>query len=256
MSKNVMADLKRDHITKLLSKGMRVDGRKFDEPRPLTVEKDFVQSAEGSARVHLGDTDVVVGVKLMIGQPFADTPNKGVLTTNAELKPLASESFESGPPDQRSIEVARVIDRGIREGKAVDMEKLCIEPEKEVWIMFVDVHALDYDGNLFDAGNIAAMAALKSAVVPAKRADKGEDYPLPVSHVPISVTAVKIGDHILVDPTYDEETAAEARLTVATNEKGDLCAMQKGGSGSFKPDEVLRVVELSRKIGAEIRSKI
>ena len=256
MAKSVMADLKRDHITKLLSKGMRIDGRKFDEPRPLTVEKDFVQSAEGSARVHLGDTDVVVGVKLMVGQPFADTPNKGVLTTNAELKPLASEAFESGPPDQRSIEVARVIDRGIREGKAVDMEKLCIEPEKEVWIMFVDVHAIDYDGNLFDAGNIAAMAALKSAVVPAKRANKGEDYPLPVSHVPISVTAVKIGEHILVDPTYDEEIVADARLTVTTNEKGDLCAMQKGGSGSFRPEEVLRVVELSRKIGADIRSKI
>jgi len=235
---------------------MRIDGRKFDEPRPLTVEKDFVQSAEGSARVHLGDTDVVVGVKLMVGQPFADTPNKGVLTTNAELKPLASENFESGPPDQRSIEVARVIDRGIREGKAVDMEKLCIEPEKEVWIMFVDVHAIDYDGNLFDAGNIAAMAALRSAIVPAKRAKKGEDYPLPVSHVPISVTAVKIGEHILVDPTYDEETVAEARLTVTTNEKGDLCAMQKGGSGSISPDEVLRVVELSRKIGADIRSKV
>ncbi|MCJ2532553.1 MAG: exosome complex protein Rrp42 [Candidatus Thermoplasmatota archaeon] len=256
MAKNVMADLKRDHITKLLSKGMRIDGRKFDEPRPLTVEKDFVQSAEGSARVHLGDTDVVVGVKLMVGQPFGDTPNKGVLTTNAELKPLASEAFESGPPDQRSIEVARVIDRGIREGKAVDMEKLCIEPEKEVWIMFVDVHAIDYDGNLFDAGNIAAMAALKCAVVPAKRAKKGEDYPLPVSHVPISVTAVKIDGHILVDPTYDEEIVAEARLTVTSNEKGDLCAMQKGGSGSFTPDEVLKVVELSRKIGADIRSKI
>ncbi len=256
MSKDVMADLKRDHIMKLLSKGKRVDGRKFDEPRPLTIEKDFIKSAEGSARVHLGDTDVVVGVKLMVGQPFADTPNKGVLTTNAELKPLANESFESGPPDKRSIEVARVIDRGIREGKAVDMEKLCIEPEKEVWIMFVDVHAIDYDGNLFDAGNIAAMAALKSAVVPAKRAGKGEDYPLPVSHVPISVTAVKIGEHILVDPTYDEEIVAEARLTVATNEKGDICAMQKGGDGSLTPDEVLRVVELSRKVGADIRSKV
>jgi exosome complex component RRP42 len=256
MSKDVMADLKRDHIVKLLSKGMRIDGRKFDEPRQLTVEKAFIQSAEGSARVHLGNTDVVVGIKLIVGQPFGDTPNKGVLTTNAELIPLASETFESGPPGQESIEVARVIDRGIREGKAVDMEKLCIEPEKEVWIMFVDVHAIDYDGNLFDAGNIAAMAALKSAVVPAKRAGKGEDYPLPVSHVPISMTAVKIGEHILVDPTYDEEIVAEARLTVATNEKGDLCAMQKGGDGSFTVDEVLRVVDLSRKIGAEIRSKI
>ena len=256
MSKDVIADLKRDHIIKLLGRGMRGDGRKFDEMRPLTVEKNFVMSAEGSARVHLGNTDVVVGVKLIVGQPFADSPNKGVLTTNAELIPLASENFESGPPGRESIEIARVVDRGIREGGAVDMEKLCIKPEEEVWIMFVDIHAIDYDGNLFDAANIAAMAAMKSAVVPNKRAGKGEDFPLPVQHVPISVTAVKVGGHILVDPTYDEETVAEARLTVATNEEGHLCAMQKGGEGSFTADEVMTIVKLSERLGAETRSKI
>jgi exosome complex component RRP42 len=255
MSKDVMADLKRDHIVKLLSKGVRIDGRKFDEIRPITIEKNYIMSAEGSARVHLGNTDVIVGVKLIVGQPFGDTPNKGVLTTNAELIPLASETFESGPPGRPAIELARVVDRGIREGQAVDMEKLCIEPEKEVWIMFIDIHALDYDGNLFDAANIAAMAALKSAVVPAKRAGKGDDFPLPVTHEPISVTAVKIGEHILVDPTYDEEIVADARLTVATNEKGDLCAMQKGGEGSFTVDEVFKMVEQSKRLGAEVRSK-
>ena len=255
MSKDVMADLKRDHIAKLLSKGIRADGRKFDEMRPITIEKEYIRSAEGSARVHLGNTDVIVGIKMIVGQPFPDTPNKGVLTTNAELIPLASETFESGPPGRESIEIARVVDRGIREGGAVDMEKLCIEPEKEVWIMFVDIHALDYDGNLFDAANMAAISALKSAVVPAKRADKGDDFPLPVAHEPISVTAVKIGEHILIDPTYDEETVAEARLTVATNEAGNLCAMQKGGEGSLTVDEVLRIVDLSKKLGAEVRAK-
>lgn len=256
MGKDVMADLKRDHISKLLAKGLRVDGRKFDEMRPLKVEPNFVGSAEGSARVTLGDTQVVVGVKLILGEPFADTPNTGVLTTNAELIPMASETFEGGPPDQESIEVARVIDRGIREGHAVDLEKLCIEPGKEVWIMFVDVHVLDYDGNLFDAANIGANAALKSAVVPAKRAGKGDDFPLPVKHQPISITAVKIDGRLLVDPTHDEERVADARLTVATNETGNLCAMQKGLNGSFTLEEVMKVVDLSTRIGAEVRAKI
>lgn len=180
MGKDVVADLKRDYISKLLAKGQRVDGRRFDEMRPLTIETNFIGSAEGSARVKLGNTDVVVGVKLIAGAPFPDTPDTGVLTTNAELIPMASDTFEAGPPDQESIEVARVIDRGIREGHAVDMTKLCIVPGKEVWIMFVDVHVLDYDGNLFDAANIGANAAFKGTIVPAKRAGKGEDYPLPV----------------------------------------------------------------------------
>lgn len=255
MGKDVIADLKRDYISKLLAKGARADGRQLDELRPLTIETGFIGSAEGSARVTLGETQVVVGVKLILGAPFPDTPNTGVLTTNAELIPMASDTFESGPPDQESIEVARVVDRGIREGHAVDMTKLCIEPGKEVWIMFVDVHVLDYDGNLFDAANIAANAALKTAIVPAKRAGKGEDYPLPVLHQPISITAVKIDGKILLDPTHDEERVADARLTVATIETGNLCAMQKGLAGAFTLEEVSKVVDMSRRIGAEIRSK-
>jgi exosome complex component RRP42 len=256
MSKDIMADLKRDHIARLLTKGIRGDGRKMDEMRPLTIETNYIGSAEGSARVKLGETDVVVGIKLMVGEPFADTPASGVLTTNAELIPMASETFEGGPPDRESIEVARVVDRGIREGHAVDMAKLCIEPGKEVWIMFVDVHVLDYDGNLFDAANIACMAALRTTVVPAKRAGKGEDYPLPVQHEPISLTAVKIGDYILVDPTHDEMRVADARLTVATIETGNLCAMQKGLNGSFTSDEVFKIVDLSKKLGVQVRNKL
>ena len=256
MGKDVVADLKRDYISKLLAKGQRVDGRRFDELRPLTIETNFIGSAEGSARVRLGDTEVVVGVKLVTGEPFPDTPNTGVLTTNAELIPMASDTFEGGPPDQESIEVASVIDRGIREGHAVDMSKLCIQPGKEVWIMFVDVHVLDYDGNLFDAANIGANAAFKSTIVPAKRAGKGEDYPLPVLHQPISITAVKIDGKILVDPTHDEERVADARLTVATIETGNLCAMQKGLDGAFTLEEVLKAVDASRRIGAEVRSKL
>lgn len=256
MGKDIMADLKRDHIAKLLSKGVRSDGRKFEEMRPLSIQTNYIRSAEGSARVQLGDTDVIVGVKMMVGAPFADTPNTGVLTTNAELIPMASETFESGPPDPESIEIARVVDRGIREGHAVDMTKLCIEPGKEVWIMFLDIHVVDYDGNLFDACNIGANAALKTAVVPAKRAGKGEDYPMPVQHTPISLTAVKIGEHILVDPTHDEERVADARLTVCTLETGNLCAMQKGLNGSFRMDEVFKVIDLSTRLGAEVRSRI
>lgn len=256
MSRDIMAELKKDHISKLLAKGTRIDGRKAEEMRPLTIETNFIGSAEGSARVRLGNTQVVVGVKLIMGEPFPDTPNSGVLSTNAELIPMASETFEGGPPDQESIEVARVIDRGIREGHAVDLEKLCIEPGKEVWIMFVDVHVIDYDGNLFDAANIGANAAFKTTIVPAKRAGKGEDYPLPVLHQPISITAVKIDGKLLVDPTHDEERVADARLTVATNELGSLCAMQKGGEGSLTKDEVKRIIDMSLKLGAEVRNKL
>lgn len=253
MARSVVSEIKRDHITKLISKGKRVDGRSWDEFRPVTIETNYVESAEGSARVHLGNTDVLVGVKMIVGTPFADTPNKGVLSTNAELIPMGSPSFEAGPPDENSIELARVVDRGLRESQMLDLEKLCIEEGKEVWMNFVDIYVLDYDGNLFDACTLGAVAALKSAKVPAKANGKGEDFMMPVRALPISVTAVQIENSILLDPTLDEEKVASARLTVTTDENGDLRAMQKGLRGALSLDQVKSVVESSQRVGKELR---
>jgi exosome complex component RRP42 len=138
----------------------------------------------------------------------------------------------------------------------IDLEKLCIEPKKEVWMLFTDVYVLDYDGNLFDAATLGAVAALMSTIVPAKENDKGEDFPLPINHIPISVTAVQIENSILVDPTLDEEKVAAARLTVTTDENGDLRAMQKGFAGALSIDQINKMIETSQRLGNELRRMI
>ncbi len=251
-----LSEVKKGHITTLLAKGKRSDGRSFGELRPVSIIEGAIETAEGSARMKLGNTEVVVGIKMAVGEPFADTPNKGVLTTNVELIPMAFEEFESGPPSPMAIELSRVVDRGIRESQMIDLEALCITPEKEVWVLYVDVYALDYDGNLFDASSIAAVAALRNTMVPAKRFGKGEDFHLPLRSTPISCTTVKIGDYLVVDPTLEEEEVSSARLTVATDENGDLRAMQKGGSGFFTFEEVKKSIEMSVEAGRAIRGKI
>jgi len=251
----VISELMREHIQRLAASGTRTDGRAFDEPRKLIVEKNYIKTAEGSARVRLGNTDVLVGIKIDTGEPYPDTPNSGVLSTSAELIPMASPSFESGPPRPEAIELARVVDRGIRETKAVNMENMCIVPNEKVWVMFIDIHVLDYDGNLFDASSYGAVAALSCAKVPASKIGK-EDYPLPLENWPVSVTSARIGDTIVVDPNLDEERIADARLTVTTDEKGDLRAMQKGLKGSFRLDEIRRIIETSQRVGRSIRETI
>ena len=251
----LIADLKRSRIEKLLASGKRLDGRHLEEPRELRIEKGLVKTAEGSARVHLGKTDVLVGVKISIGTPYPDTPNSGVLTTSVELVPMASPTFETGPPRPDSVELARVVDRGIRESKTINMDKMCIVPGEKVWMLYLDIHALDYDGNLFDAASYGAVAALTSAILPASKIAE-VDRPLPVDHIPVSVTCAKIGDVIVVDPALAEEGIADARLTVTTDENGDIRAMQKGLNGSFSYDEVKRVIGLSQKVGRQIRETI
>ncbi|MCQ5375071.1 MAG: exosome complex protein Rrp42 [Methanomassiliicoccales archaeon] len=256
MARSVMSEIKKDHIHRLLARGKRVDGRNWDEFREITIQTNFTETAEGSARVKLGNTDVLVGVKMETGIPFPDTPDKGVLATNAELIPLASPTFEPGPPDENAIELARVVDRGIRESEMIDLDALCIVPNEEVWICFVDIYVLDYDGNLFDASFLGAVAALKSTIVPASRYGKGEDFKLPIRCLPMSVTAVQIENSILVDPTLDEEKVAAARLTVTTDENGDIRAMQKGLKGSLTVDQIKKIIETSQRLGKELRKLV
>jgi len=253
MSEEIVSELMRAHVYRLASTGQRLDGRALDEPRKVSLERKFVKTAEGSARVKLGNTDVLVGIKMSVGEPYPDTPNTGVLSTSVELIPMASPTFEAGPPRPEAIELARVVDRGIRESKMVNMEKLCITPKEKVWILFIDIHVLDYDGNLFDACSYAAVAALASTVAPAKNQGLGDDFPLPVEHWPVSVTTAKIKDRLLVDPSLDEERMADARLTVTTDENGDIRAMQKGLSGTFSYDEVKGIIETAQRVGRRIR---
>ena len=115
MSNEMMSEIKRDHIMNLLAEGKRQDGRGVTDVRKIQVETNCIESADGSARVKLGRTEVIAGVKIIPGTPFGDTPNIGVLTTGAELIPMAHPTFESGPPGEDAIELARVVDRGIRE---------------------------------------------------------------------------------------------------------------------------------------------
>lgn len=255
MSTEVISELLRTHIQRLVADGKRVDGRKLDEYRSLNIEKGLIDSAEGSARVKLGSTDVIVGIKMIEGEPYADSPNRGVLITSAELIPMASPVFESGPPRENAVELARVVDRGIRESGTVDFGKLSIAPGEKVWVLFVDIHVIDYGGNLFDAASYGTMAALTTTKVPASKLGL-EDFPLELTCYPVSITAAKINNHILFDPILDEENIADARLTITTDENGGIRAMQKGLSGSFTSDEVIQIAETGRNIGNTIREKI
>jgi exosome complex component RRP42 len=244
-------------IEQLIEKGKRLDDRGLLDTREIKIEQGVIEKAEGSARVFLGKTQVLVGVKVSTGEPFSDTPNEGVLTVNAELVPVASPTFEPGPPDENSIELARVVDRGIRESKCIDNEKLCIEPGKKVFVVFVDVYVLNHDGNLIDASALAAMAALMNTKMPNYEIKDGElkikqGYtPLPIKSHP-----GKINNHLITDPWIEEEQVMDSRITFATKEDATICAIQKGGSGYFTPQQILEASKIALDKAAELRKKL
>ncbi len=259
---SLVTKVKLKQIEQLIEKGKRLDDRGLLDTREIKIEQGVIEKAEGSARVYLGKTEVLVGVKVETGEPFPDTPNDGVMTVNAELVPLASPNFEPGPPDENSIELARVVDRGIRESHAVDTEKLCIEPGKKVFVVFVDVYVLNHDGNLIDASALAAMAALMNTKMPNYEIKDGElkikqGYtPLPMKSHPVTVTMGKISNHLIVDPALEEESVMDSRITFATNEAGNICAIQKGGSSYFTPQQILEASKIALDKAVELRKKL
>lgn len=256
MPEDILVDIKRDYVLSKLRDGERIDGRKFDEVRSVEVKTGVIEKAEGSALVKLGNTQVVVGIKMQPGEPFPDTPDKGIIIVNAELVPLASPTFEPGPPDETSVELARVVDRGIRESEAVDLSKLCIEAGKNVWIVFVDIHALDDDGNLLDASAIASISALMNTKVPASRFGLGEDFELPISDFPISVTSLVIGDKFLIDPSRDELSVGDTTLTVTVDKNDNIVAMQKSGDYLLSESLLDQIIETSIGVSKKLREEV
>jgi exosome complex component RRP42 len=259
---SLVTRVKLKQIEQLIEKGKRLDGRGLTDYREIKIEQGVIEKAEGSARVLLGKTEVLVGVKVETGTPFPDTPNDGVMTVNAELVPLASPDFEPGPPDENSIELARIVDRGIRESHAIDTEKLCIEAGKKVFVVFVDVYVLNHDGNLIDASALAAVAALMNTKMSNYEVKDGEVVikqgytPLPMKSHPITVTLGKINNKLIVDPWLEEEQVIDARLTMAFNDDGNICATQKGCAGYFTQQQILEGMKLARDKAAELRKQL
>ena len=259
---SVVTRIRQKQIAQLVAKGKRLDGRGLTDYREIKIEQGIIERAEGSARVLLGKTEVLVGTKVETGQPFPDTPNEGVLTVNAELVPLASSTFEPGPPDENSIELARIVDRGVRESKAIDVEKLCIEPGKNVFVVFVDVYVLNHDGNLIDTSAIGAIAALLNTKMPNYELEEGQvkikqgSTPLPVRKHPITVTFAKINDKLIIDPWLEEEQVMDSRFSMAIDDDGNICAIQKGGTGYLTPQQVFEAAKIAKEKAEEIRKKL
>lgn len=262
MKSPIVVRVKQKEIAELVSLGKRLDGRGLTDFREVQIEVGVAGRAEGSARVRLGKTEVLVGVKIEVGEPFADMPDSGVLTVNAELVPLASPMFEPGPPNENAVELARIVDRGIRESKVIALEALCVEPGKKVFIVFVDVYVLNHNGNLIDASALAAIAALLNTKMFNYEMKEGEievkpGYtPLPVKNYPIAVTFAKINDKLIVDPWLEEEQVMDARLTITTDKDGQICALQKGGYGYFTTKEIIEAAKIAQEKAKELRKLV
>lgn len=266
MSTMKISNLTKEKMKKMFAEGKRFDSRGLLDLRELKVELDIANTAEGSARVKLGKTEVIAGVKLEIGEPYPDSPDKGNLMVSGDLLPLASPRFESGPPGFQAIELPRLVDRAIRSSEIIDFSKLVVKRGEKVWTVIIDVYPINDDGNLIDVATIAALVALRRAKFPELDKDgkinhkkKGGPLPLAKDIEPLSFSFYKLGDTIFLDPTREEEEASDTRVSFGIskwNGQYMLNSCQKKGDApltSTEIDEIMKIIpgkfdELDKKL--------
>jgi len=256
-----MPTLQKRRIIEYIKQGKRFDGRKLDQFRDFEVQLGISENAEGSCSVKLGKTEVYAGVKMSTIEPYPDGPNEGTLSVTLELGAMADNDFDLGAPRIEAVEMARVIDRGIRESGIIDWEKLCIKSGEKVWQISLDIYAVNNDGNLFDVAALAGLIALAHAKFPVYNEKEGKveheltNTPLPLKKEKMSfnLTVHKVGDSFVLDPSLEEEEISDYRLGMAlADNDGEvrITAMQKGKEGGISESDmesILKLVEDSFK---------
>ncbi|MBC8435199.1 exosome complex protein Rrp42 [archaeon] len=262
-----VSNLQKKRIIEYLKEGKRFDGRLPSEYRDMEIKLGISGNAESSCSVKFGKTEVYAGVKMAVVTPYPDNADEGTFMTTMELGPMADNNFDAGAPRIEAIEMGRVIDRGIRESGFIKFKDLCIKEGEKVWQVFLDLYAVNNDGNLFDVAGLAALIALANAKMPVynEETEKIEHEftknPLPLDKEKMSfnITVHKVGDKLILDPSRDEEGVSDYRLSIALADNAGearITAMQKGKEGGIDAEDMQNILKLIEEQFSEMFPKI
>ncbi|XP_053976413.1 exosome complex component RRP42-like isoform X1 [Hylaeus anthracinus] len=244
----------------------RNDGRMRCEYRSLEIETKLMLQTNGSARLRIGNTDILVGVKVELDIPNADKPNEGKLEFFVDCSANASPAFEGKGGDDLATEISNTLVIAYQTRNALDLRTLCILPHKKCWKIYVDVLILQCGGNLFDAVGAAVKAALYSTEIPkitAATLDGGEPdiqlsddvydcIKLDTSNYPVIITLCKIGDNYIVDPTLEEEVCSASSIVMSVLPNGKISSIVKLGYGSVQLGTFNKMLQMGQNIGLRL----
>jgi ribonuclease PH len=221
---------------------MRPDGRKPDEPRPLTFRRRYTRHPAGSVLARMGKTVVLCTCSVEASVPhFLVGKGKGWLTAEYAMLPGSTRPRKArdrgGKVDGRSVEIQRLIGRSLR--AVIDLEKL---GERTLW---VDCDVIDADGGTRTCAINGAFVAVVDALN-AFRRDIG-----PASAVVRdSVAAVSVGllgDVELLDLVYAEDVDADVDMNLVMTGAGQFIEVQgTGEEATFTQAQLDRLLKLGK----------
>eukprot|EP00467_Chlorarachnion_reptans_P002649 CAMPEP_0114497692 /NCGR_PEP_ID=MMETSP0109-20121206/6469_1 /TAXON_ID=29199 /ORGANISM="Chlorarachnion reptans, Strain CCCM449" /LENGTH=312 /DNA_ID=CAMNT_0001675109 /DNA_START=118 /DNA_END=1057 /DNA_ORIENTATION=+ len=241
-------------IKSALAKGLRVDGRKPMKMR--NVEVTFGRKA-GLVNVRLGKTHVLAATSADVVKPYPNRPSENN-SFHVDFSSMASPFYEEGRPVPESAQVARSIERSIRDSNAIDIESLCILSGSKVWEVRCDVRILDNDGNAGDCANLAAMASLMHFRRPdvtvvgeqvlVHSVNDRQPIPIALHHIPIRVSFVFFEDDaslVAIDPSLKESLVSSAEISYTVNKHKEICAINKLGGTPLSVPTILKYANVA-----------
>jgi len=206
---------------------MRPDGRKNNEIRPVKIQRNFLETAEGSVLISMGNTRVICTASIEDRvPPFLKDQKRGWITAEYSMLPRATHSRTmresvSGKVSGRTHEIQRLIGRALR--SVVDLSGL---GERTIWL---DCDVLQADGGTRTASITGAFLCLSDALKYAVRNGLIEKIPLKDYLAAISVGIVK--GEPLIDLCYSEDSTAEVDMNVVMTGSGKFVEIQGTAEG-------------------------
>ncbi|PGG99917.1 hypothetical protein AJ80_09272 [Polytolypa hystricis UAMH7299] len=263
----------RSFILDALHGNVRLDGRPFDQFRPLTLS---FGEEHGHVTAHLGKTSVIVRISAEVTIPRPQRESDGIFTVSVELNDMASPAFETGRQSEFEVQFSRILDKIIRRSNALDTESLCIAKGSSCWNVRADVHIVDLDGGLVDTCCLAIMTGLLHFRLPEAIVREGQVIVYsPEEKVPVALNLTKLplsitftiydeGKVFLLDPTAKEEAVSEGAVIIALDKTGEIALYSKPDGTPADPLNMVscstvaleKVRELSKFISAQLEADL
>jgi ribonuclease PH len=231
-----LGDFKQHIDPAVLKREGRGDGRDPLQLRPVRITPGYLKHPEGSCLIELGDTRVVCAVSLEEKvPPFLKGKGEGWVTAEYGMLPRATTTRSQreasrGGPSGRTHEIQRLIGRSLR--AVVDMKAL---GERTIW---ADCDVLQADGGTRCASITGAFVALAEAVRRLRR--QGTLATMPIVDFVAAVSVGRVGDKILLDLNYEEDSSAHVDMNVVKTGGGRFVEVQGTAEGQPFTDEEMQ----------------
>uniref|UniRef100_A0A023GHR1 Ribosomal RNA-processing protein 42 n=1 Tax=Amblyomma triste TaxID=251400 RepID=A0A023GHR1_AMBTT len=266
----LISEAEKTYIIHGIHEDLRCDGRCCLEYRFLELETGIVSNCSGSSHVRLANTDILVGIKAELDEPYPTAPGKGRIEFFVDCTANADPEFEGRGGEEVATKIKSALAQAFGSPKCLDLKSLAVIPGQQVWVLYVDVLILECGGSLLDAVSVGVKAALFDLKIPKVSVTvdengeqeievSGDPYDvskMDITDVPCFITLSKVGQQFVLDATQEEEACAVGSLAMAVTAAGRIVSLIKGGIGSLHPENVMDIIEVGKDVGIALNAAV